>query len=145
MPLRKEIKLITDYIELEKVRYGNQLQIEVSIIAGEKCLITPLLIIPFVENSFKHGTSKMLTNPWIKLNIETRENALYFSLSNSKPVAAINPNGKNGIGLSNVKKRLALLYPQKHLLQIELTENTFTVNMQIPLVKVAEEIAMASL
>ena len=65
--------------------------------------------------------------------IQADETVLHFTLSNSKPADEI-VNGKSGIGLSNVKKRLELLYPQNHLLTIESTVNTFTVNMQIPLV-----------
>ncbi len=133
VPLSKEIKLINDYIELELVRYGNNLSIDTKIIIGENKMITPLLLIPFIENSFKHGASKMLNNPWIKLDIKVNENMLYFSLVNSKPYSEINANEKKGIGLNNVKKRLQLLYPGKHSLQIESTNDTFIVNMQLPL------------
>ena len=134
VPLKKELKMITDYIGLETVRYGNRLNISVSV-AGEtrSKLVTPLLMIPFIENSFKHGASKMLINPWIKLNIEVNKQILYFSLINSKPYYETSVNGKNGIGLNNVKKRLALLYPGKHYLQIESTKDTFSVEMQLPL------------
>ena len=100
-------------------------------------MITPLLMIPFVENSFKHGTSKMLRDPWIKLFIQTDEDVLHFTLTNSKPADEI-INEKGGIGLSNVKKRLELLYPGNYLLTIEPTVNTFTVNMQIPLQQMSE-------
>ena len=89
-------------------------------------------MIPFIENSFKHGTSKMLKDPWIKLFIQADEEILHFILANNKP-AEILPDKKHGIGLSNVKKRLAILHPKKHYLTIEPTENTFTINMQIPL------------
>ena len=140
VPLHKEIKMLNDYIELEKVRYGVRLNIEVNIGGDyDDRMITPLLMIPFIENAFKHGTSKMLINPWIKLNIEANEDLLYFSLVNGKPFSDINVNGKEGIGLNNVKKRLELLYPQNHLLLIESTENTFTVNMQIPIYKIQEK------
>jgi sensor histidine kinase YesM len=133
--LEKEIQSLNDYIELEKIRYGGRLTIQVEI-RGDYMnkLITPLLMIPFIENSFKHGASKMLKEPWIKLFIQTDENILHFSLINSKP-AEENAVSKKGIGLNNVKKRLELLYPQDHLLTIESTPNTFTVNMQIPLQK----------
>ena len=130
--LSKEINMINDYIELEKVRYGNNLNIEMKITNDTNKLIAPLLMIPFIENSFKHGTSKMLANPWIKLNIEVNEGTLYFSLVNSKPEVEINATNKKGIGLNNVKKRLELLYPEKHYLQIESTKDTFIVEMQIP-------------
>ena len=138
--LSQELNMINDYINLEKVRYGNRLimQIEISGETKDKN-IAPLLMIPFVENSFKHGTSKMLKGPWIKLFIQTDENVLHFSLINNKP-AKENISGKKGIGLNNVKKRLELLYPQNHLLTIESTAHTFTVNMQIPLQKIEKDV-----
>jgi LytS/YehU family sensor histidine kinase len=134
--LQQELKMLNDYINLEKVRYGNRLDLQITItgeIANKQ--ITPLLMIPFIENSFKHGTSKMLKEPWIKLFIQADENILHFSLTNSKPINA-NKNGNGGIGLNNVKKRLELLYPNTHLLIVEPTEHTYTVNMQVPLEKI---------
>ena len=132
VPLEKELNLVQDYMGLEKVRYGKRLDMQVEIHADfENKLIAPLLMIPFVENSFKHGTSQMLQHPWIKLEITTVGNQLFFKLSNSKP-SLLNPKKENkGIGLLNVKKRLQLLYPGKHQLDISETEDMFTVNMQI--------------
>jgi hypothetical protein len=144
--LSKELKMINDYIHLERVRYSDlEIQIEISGELKNKKIV-PLLMIPFVENSFKHGTSKMLRKSWIKLFIQTDKDVLRFSLINSKP-SGENINGKKtclpdrqGIGLLNVKKRLELLYPQNHSLLIESTESTFTVDMQIPLEKIQNEI-----
>jgi len=140
--LKKDLKMIEDYIELERVRYGRRLDIQINV--DGKCqdkLITPLLMIPFVENSFKHGASKMLKDPWIQLSIQADEEILHFTLVNNKP-AEESITAKKGIGLSNVKKRLELLYTQNHLLLIESTENTFTVNMQIPLYKMQEKVVV---
>ncbi len=132
VPLSSEINMINDYFELEKVRYED-LDIELKITGDyTNKMIAPLLMIPFIENSFKHGTSKMLRGPWIKLFIQADEDMLHFTLANSKPSDKI-VNANGGIGLSNVQKRLKLLYPFNHLLVIEPTVNTFTVNMQIPL------------
>ncbi|MFC0772452.1 sensor histidine kinase [Terrimonas alba] len=132
VPLEKELKLIEDYMGLEKVRYGKRLNMEVNIHGDfENKPIAPLLMIPFVENSFKHGTSQMLRHPWIKLEITCMANQLFFSLSNSKPSAVHSNKSSKGIGLNNVKKRLHLLYPGKHQLDIQSTDDTFIVNMQI--------------
>ncbi len=90
-------------------------------------------MIPFIENGFKHGASKMLREAWIKIFIQADENVLHFSMSNSKPEEEKIKDKKSGIGLSNVNKRLKLLYPANHLFQTESTAHTFTVNMQIPL------------
>lgn len=136
VPLSKELKILNDYIGLEKIRYGNRLELEVKINGdtGNK-LIAPLLMIPFIENSFKHGASRMLEHPWIKLNINIEEENLCFQLSNSKPAAALNPNGKGGLGLNNVKRRLELLYPTSHQLTINSDEEIFTVEMVVALEK----------
>ena len=130
--LEKELKLIQDYMGLEKVRYGKRLVMQVEIHGDfPNKLIAPLLMIPFVENSFKHGTSQMLQHPWINLEITTVSDQLFFKLSNSKP-SLFHTNMQNkGIGLINVKKRLQLLYPGRHQLDVTETEEMFTVNMQI--------------
>ena len=132
VPLEKELKLIEDYMGLEKVRYGKRLDMQVEIHGDfENRFIAPLLMIPFIENSFKHGTSQMLQHPWIKLEITTVDNQLFLKLSNSKPALVHATNQNMGIGLLNVKKRLQLLYAGKHQLDISSTEDMFTVNMQI--------------
>jgi two-component system LytT family sensor kinase len=133
VPLAKEITMINDYFELEKVRYDN-IDIELKILGDDtNKMIAPLLMIPFIENSFKHGTSKMLREPWIKLFLQIDTDMLYFTLTNNKPADAV-ATKETGIGLNNVKKRLALLHPKDHYLAIKPTPNSFTVNMQIPLV-----------
>jgi LytS/YehU family sensor histidine kinase len=138
--LDHELKMINDYIDLEKVPYGNRLDFKMEISDDtEVKKVVPLLMIPFIENSFKHGASKMLRDAWIKLFIQADETVLHFTLTNSKPANEIAAEN-GGIGLNNVKKRLELLYPQQHLLTIESTTHTFTVNMQIPLYKIQEEI-----
>src|SRR5215203_2360171 len=132
VPLEKELGLIQDYMGLEKVRYGKRLDMQVEIHGDfENKVIAPLLMIPFVENSFKHGTSQMLQHPWIKLEITTVKDQLFFKLSNSKPSLFHANKHNKGIGLINVKKRLQLLYPGRHQLDVSETEDMFTVNMQI--------------
>jgi len=114
------------------VRYGKRLDMQVEIHGDfENKFIAPLLMIPFVENSFKHGTSQMLQHPWIKLEITTVGNQLFLKLSNSKPSLIHTSKQNKGIGLLNVKKRLQLLYPGKHQLDISSTEEMFIVNMQL--------------
>jgi LytS/YehU family sensor histidine kinase len=132
VPLNKEISMIKDYFELEKVRYDS-LDIELKITGDDSNkMIAPLLMIPFIENSFKHGTSKVLKEPWIKLFLQIDTDMLHFTLANNKPADA-RLTKETGIGLNNVKKRLALLHPKNHYLVIKPTPNSFTVNMQIPL------------
>lgn len=133
VPLKKEIEMINDYIGLEKVRYGQRLDLKLSITGdSENKLISPLLLIPFVENSFKHGSSKMLEYAWIDIHLNIMDDFLDFSISNSKP-QNIKPNGLNGLGLTNVRKRLQLLYPGQHLLEIRSDEHSHEVKLKLPL------------
>jgi sensor histidine kinase YesM len=134
VPVEKEIQLIRNYLGLEKVRYGNRLQLEIDIQEGyENKIIAPLLMLPFVENSFKHGVSTMRGSQWIKLELTMQGEWLCFYISNSKPCKTAPHNGKKGIGLLNVQKRLQLLYPGKHHLAIEFTSDVYTVQLQVKL------------
>ena len=134
VPLEKELKMIENYTDLEKVRYGKRLNMEVEIKGDyQNKLIAPLLLIPFVENCFKHGSSKMLQHPWIQLKVFIRENTLYMNLSNSKPLQVASQNNGNGIGLKNVQKRLQILYPDRHKLLIQSTDEKFSIHLQVPL------------
>ena len=134
VPLDKEIQLIRDYLGLEKVRYGNRLDMQVSITGNcENKVIAPLLLIPFVENCFKHGASLVRGQQWLELKIEVNDDKLVFFLANSKPFGNIVTNGKKGIGLSNVQKRLDLIYPGDYSLGIESTDDSYMVQMTIRL------------
>ncbi|MDQ2862681.1 MAG: histidine kinase [Bacteroidota bacterium] len=136
VPVEKEIQLIKDYISLEKVRYGDRLDIQMHVNGDcKKCMIVPLLMIPFVENCFKHGASVMRGKQWMHLIININENDLDFSISNSKPSQPQKFSNKNGIGLLNVQKRLELLYPRKHELNINSTDHTFSVYLKVALEK----------
>jgi LytS/YehU family sensor histidine kinase len=134
VPLEKEIKMIKDYMALEKIRYGDRLKMELETKGDYKNkMISPLLLIPLVENSFKHGASKMLQHPWVNLNITVEEQYLYFLLSNSRPEEGIFSNHNGHIGLNNVKKRLQLLYPTTHELSIVNGADSYEVFMKIRL------------
>jgi hypothetical protein len=140
VPLEKEIEMLLDYISLEKVRYGDRLDITTNVYGERKNkFVAPLLMIPFVENAFKHGSSKLLNDPKVKLSIRVEDDNLFFELMNNKPLGteqSMKPNGKGGIGLKNARKRLELLYPGQHQLKIESTEATFSVRMKINIVEV---------
>jgi LytS/YehU family sensor histidine kinase len=96
-------------------------------------LIAPLLLIPFVENSFKHGASVNRGKQWLRLNIQTKGKHLCFDLSNSKSIHPTTQNGKKGIGLMNVNKRLQLIYPGRHLLQIISTDMAYAIHLEMVL------------
>jgi LytS/YehU family sensor histidine kinase len=134
VPLEKEIKMIQDYIALEKIRYGDRLNMDLELMGDcRNKMIAPLLLIPLVENSFKHGASKMLEHPFVHLNITIDGRNLLFLISNSKPDEVTLTQHKIHIGLNNVKKRLQLLYPATHELKIAESTGSFEVFMKISL------------
>lgn len=134
VPLEKELKMIEAYIQLEKVRYGPRLSVAFSIDGdpGGK-MIAPLLMIPFVENAFKHGASQMMEGSWIKMRIFINDTTLTMEVCNNKPFHSLQHNEKRGIGLNTVRKRLELLYPGSHLLTIDPTPEAFRTLVQVPL------------
>ena len=133
VPLAKELRMVEDYINLEQIRYGNKLELHITFPEeSEDWLIAPLLLLPFVENCFKHGTSHMLENPWLNIQVVLQENIMTAKLMNSKPQTA-NRSKQSGIGIENVRRRLALLYPGKHQLTINNEEEVFIVNLKLEL------------
>ena len=134
VPLQKEIRMIQDYMALEKIRYGEQMEMSIEIKGNDQGkMITPLLLIPFIENSFKHGASRMLNHPYVRLNISIEDKNLIFLLTNSKPDLPAAPVKNGSIGLKNVRKRLQLLYPGTHELNIVNESETFFVFLKIQL------------
>ncbi|HET6768827.1 MAG TPA: histidine kinase [Chitinophagaceae bacterium] len=139
VPLDKELQMILEYINLEKIRYGNKLDLHYLIADKTKDVyIAPLLLLPFVENCFKHGASNMLQNPWINLTIEVKETTLAMKLMNGKTENTDSSPSKPGIGISNVRQRLELLYKNKHELQIREEEDVFIVDLKVQLVRLPE-------
>lgn len=134
VPLEKELKMLKDYIDLEQVRYGNRLDLDIQVpeeVGDYK--IAPLLLLPLVENCFKHGTSQMIDQPWISLHLEMERNRFYMRLLNGKQRKLAPKDDPNGIGIMNVRKRLELVYPNRHELTIKNEEDVFIVNLSIDL------------
>ena len=139
--LEKELTMIKDYIDLEKIRYGKSFNMSLHIMGNaNNKMICPLLLIPFLENSFKHGASQMLTHPWVNLEIIIEEDILYFNLSNSKPGLSGEKAVTKGLGLNNVKKRLAILYGGRHSLNITEDALRFNVSLKVPFFKPNENL-----
>lgn len=134
VPLSKEIKMIKEYITLEKIRYGNKLELHVDLPdENNGYYIAPLLLLPFAENCFKHGTSNVLEHPWLNLQVSLQGNIMSMKLLNGKSAPNEKANGSQGIGISNVRKRLELLYPGKHILTITDDPDVFIVNLKLEL------------
>ena len=134
--LSKEVEMVRNYIELQNLRTPENEKIEIEVIGevdGKN--VAPLIFLPFVENSFKHGLKSGAKNPFVKIKIEVIENDLIFDIENSKgKTPEINDKKYRGIGIDNVKKRLDLIYPGRHSLKISETGNTFKVVLQIKLI-----------
>ncbi|MDP4262697.1 MAG: histidine kinase [Bacteroidota bacterium] len=134
VPLAKELKMVQDYIALEQIRYGNKLDIHLNIPGKTNDLyIAPLLLLPLVENSFKHGASHMLEHPWVSLEITLNRNEMWLKLINGKPAEKNEGQKQPGIGIMNVEKRLSLLYPGRHQLTITSDADVYIVKLKIDL------------
>jgi sensor histidine kinase YesM len=131
--LQKELDFINNYIELEKLRYGERLRIQKEEdLQNGMTEIAPLLLFPFVENSFKHGASKKKDQVWIRIKVTTNRQGLIFEVENNRyndPAGDSTSTG--GLGLANVQKRLEILYPQRHTLEIRSGDSTFYVRLRI--------------
>jgi sensor histidine kinase YesM len=145
VPLKKELLMIQEYISLEKIRYGNKLDIHYLITDNtDDIYIAPLLLIPFVENCFKHGASNMLERPWINLTIELKDTTLVMKLMNGKAAVIPVDTNRQGIGIENVRKRLALLYHNKHELLVREEEEVFVVDLKVQLERITDTISQDS-
>lgn len=132
--LNDELKFVENYIEIEKMRHGDQLTIK-SIIEGEtsKVYLAPMMILPFLENSFKHGVNEELNQSWVSLNLKVLDEQLTLDIKNSKSDTQQLSNQSEGIGLKNVKRRLDLLYKEQYTLEIIDQPKTFEIKLVINL------------
>jgi hypothetical protein len=142
--LEKEIEVMKDYIELEKARYGDKIDISMNIEGGIKDkYIAPLLLLPFLENAFKHGTSEQLEKPWLSVDVAVKQYTLHCKIANSKNNHV--PLSAPGIGIENVRKRLQFIYPGKHELKTSDEGDFFVVSLRIELINYGMNYRAASL
>ena len=134
VPLEKEINYINNYIDLQKLKDDQINNIEVDFDQAQpKCMIAPMIFIPFIENSFKHSKIEDIENGWIRIKLENTNSHLSFSIRNSLSKVGYTKDKVGGVGLENVKRRLELLYPDRHRLRIQSHEHEFSVELQISL------------
>ena len=133
IPLSKEVEMVRNYIELQNLRTSENEKIRFELIGeieGKK--VAPLIFLPFVENSFKHGLKSGAENAFVKIKLEVSGNNLNFEIENSKGQPIEPENSKyNGIGIENVKKRLDLIYPGTYSLEIADSEKTYKVMLHL--------------
>ena len=133
--LSKEVDYIKNYIKLEKLRLNENVPIDLAIVGNiENVTIAPLILIPFIENAFKHGISNSVKGSWIKIYISINGSSCIYQVSNSK----VEENKKtitekSGIGLNNVKRRLDLSYPDTYTMAVDENENSYNVTLRLSL------------
>jgi two-component system, LytTR family, sensor kinase len=119
IPIEKEVDYIKNYINLEKIRYGERLDVQLNVYNNVKGVnVPPLLVLPLVENAFKHGVSRSSTDSWVHIDISLKKKSLIFKIENSLSEEKVDTNGfGNGLGLENLKQRLEILYPDSYELK----------------------------
>ena len=133
--LEKEIAFISDYIELQKLRMSGKDQLEYIIDGNFHDLkIAPLLMIPIIENAFEYGIKGGIEDSFLIINIVVTDNSLTLIVKNNLgTVDNVERTKAKGMGLVNLRKRLELIYPERHHLNIEQLDDTFSVNLKIDL------------
>lgn len=133
-PLSREVQFLRNYVQLMSMRY-NTGNVSISLDAPDvlpDSMLPPLLLVIFVENAFKHGISYR-TKSFVEISLQPHADRLLFSCRNSHPEIKHDENMKGGVGLSNVRRRLDLLFPDDYTLDIKETDDTYTVKLEIPL------------
>jgi len=132
--LKREAEYLQSYIDLQQQRFGSKVNITTDVsLSDEWHEIEPMLLIPFVENAFKHGVG-MIEDPQINIELRTEGKILYFSVKNKFNHDQMEIKDKtSGIGLTNVTRRLNLLYAGEHKLDISTEGNWFNVSLQLNL------------
>ncbi len=136
VPLIKEVNYLRNYLDLEELRQAKDIDINLKVngmVTNQQ--IAPLMFIPFIENSFKHGLSNQISNGFVNIRLDVKPDKVHLIVENSKPETLPATRGKRsgGIGLVNVRRRLNLLYPNRHELVINNNPHTYQVDLKIDL------------
>lgn len=127
--LQQELDFMQAYIDLQSIRINSTIDFKFDIIGNpQQVWIAPLLLITLLENAFKHGIREDDEGLFIHQQLSINENEIHYEIKNK----IVTPDAslvQSGFGLANLKKRLALLYPEKHILQFETRENIYTVHL----------------
>lgn len=130
--LSKEVDLLQNYVDLEQLRYGEKLKIESEISVRNAAIkVAPLILLPFAENCFKHGGVGSDGLFRISIHLLADDKKLVFHLTNSKKKNKEKTGVNGGVGLENIRKRLTLLYPDRHQLSIDNQPDQYSVRLEI--------------
>lgn len=133
VPVQKELDFLRHYVALMQLRYTDEVAISLNLpTPAPEGLVPPLLLVTFVENAFKHGVSYNHSSH-VEIQVETSGGKLHFTCRNSKNATPNTERKQGGVGLENVRKRLALIYGDRHQLHIDDGEDEYQVNLKLPL------------
>ncbi|MHA6249348.1 sensor histidine kinase [Pontibacter sp. CAU 1760] len=135
VPLEKELNYIQNYISLERIRYGERVDVKFTqsgMISGKQ--IAPMILLPFVENAFKHGVSTETKNAWVRIDVKVTEAQLVLLVENCKCGDRASKSTRDmasGIGLKNLQRRLELLYEDRYNLEVEDEEESYAARLEL--------------
>lgn len=127
--INEEIDYLSNYIELHKIRYKKEVDIQFNHNIEPSVKVAPLLFIILLENAFKHGVDNLSEDAFIHINLYEDNNYICFAIENNFDANGI--SGSNGIGLENLKRRLSLLYKDNHKFNIEVTNDTYKATLKV--------------
>ena len=138
IPVKNELNFLTNYIELQKIRLNNQIDIQYSV-EGDipEMKVIPLIFEPFIDNAFKHGLRNPAPSPYLYVTIRFQANTMRFTIANNfDNTQSTKSNKDSGIGLKNIERRLEFLYsPGEYKYEIIRTDNTFKIFLEVELRK----------
>ncbi len=129
VPLHQELAYLKNYVSLQQMRFGEKLQVSFDVnVSDDQFQIPPLLLIVLLENAFKHGVASKVEAAWVKVGLHVDADQVLFSVANNHQVSG---RSISGIGLANLKRRLALIYPRKHQLDVEQDNELYRVRLEL--------------
>jgi sensor histidine kinase YesM len=133
VPLKNEIQLLNNFIDFQKNRHNvsDKIKFDYEILEDD-FLIYPMLLLPLLENSFKHGIMQEINNPFINLSLSLNEERFEFFIENNFNKDFVNTDiAHSGLGIENIKKNLKIVYPDKHIFEIKKSHGKFMVTLKL--------------
>ena len=133
--LEEEVNFIINYIAIEKIRYGKRVKVTVDAESLPSIQFPPLILFTFIENAFKHGVAQEIEEGWIELKLAVEGSRLTYKVKNSLPIVTYTSKmeSKEGIGLTNIRQRLQIIYGDKHQFNCTETGNSFEAVLSVSL------------
>jgi sensor histidine kinase YesM len=132
--LQREIDYINDFIALQRLRINDEVKVTFTVNGvADNLQISPLILMPFIENAFKHGVNPDEKSE-IEIRIDIEDNSISLHIKNRKVAVQQDQNGKLGFGIQNTKNRLDLVYPGRYTLEMDDHKDWYTVHLHIHLV-----------